>query len=153
MGCHLGNRLCVRRLSLLYLHNVITKLALYNRDVADLLREDRIVKLRHHLSALRKPQLAAGGFAAWVVGIFLCQVGPSFPPAFQLLQNVLSLGLRRGIGFGVGVWRHGDENVARTGLLGNLVVRLVLRVVGLDLSLSGLRNAAGNLIGSEGRST
>ena len=110
--------------------------------------EDGVVELRHHAAALREAEFAAGVLAAGVVGILLGQLGP-VAAGLKLLGDVLGLGLGGRVGLGVGVGAQLDEDVARARLLGNLVLGLVLVVVGLNLLLRGLRNAAGKLVGRE----
>ena len=118
----------MRGLPLFHLHNVIAEVGLHNVDLANLLREDRIVERRHHLAALRKSQLAACVLAARVVGVFLRQIGPA-SAGLQLLQNHLRLGFCRRIGRGIGIRGHADQNVARLGLLRNGIVGSVIVVI------------------------
>ena len=149
-GQDLAERLGVRRLPLLHLHDVIAELGLHNLDVADLLGKDGLVELRHHRAAPGKAQLAALVLAAGIVGVFLGQFG-EVGAGLKLLEQILGLGLGRGIGLGVGARRHLDEDVAGTGLLRNRVLGLVRVEVLLNLLLGGLRNPAGQLIGGEGK--
>ena len=123
-GLHFAERLRMRRLPLFHLDNVIAELALHDLGIADLLREDGVVELRHHGAVLRKAQFAALVLAARIVGVLLGQLG-KVPPALYLLEKRFGLGLGGGIGLGVGAGSHLDENVPRAGLLRHRVFGLV----------------------------
>ncbi len=106
----------------LHLNDVVAVLRLDDLCVADLLGEDGTVKLRHHVAALRKAEFAAGVLAAGVVRILLCQIG-EVGAALDLLQEPLSLGLRRSIRLGVGAGSDLDQDVTRFCLLRRCVFR------------------------------
>ena len=135
------------RLPLLHLDNVVAIRALHNLRIADLLRENRILKGRNHHAAPCKAQFAALVLAARVVRVLRRQFG-KVRAALNLLEQPLGLGLGRCVGLGVGACRHLDQNVPRTRLLRNRVLALVLLEVLLNLLLADLRNAARQIAGA-----
>jgi hypothetical protein len=95
-----------------------------------------------------KAQFPALSAAARVIGILLGQLS-KISAALDLLEQRFGLGLGFGIRLGCTAGKF-DQDVARAGLLGNLVLGLVRVVIGLDLLLAGLGGAAGNLVSGEG---
>ena len=123
-------------LALLHLHNVIAELALHDLSVANLLREDCLVKLRNHGSALGKGQFAAGVLATGIVRVLFGEVG-KICAALDLLEEVLGLGLGGSIGLGIRARIDLDEDVARARLVGSGILGLMGVEVGLNLLLRG----------------
>jgi len=113
---HFAQRLCMLRASFFHLNDVIAELALHDFDVADILREDCLVELRHHAALLRESKLAARVLAAGIVRVLLRQIGP-VAAALKLLENTVGLALAAASALGIGTRGHRDEDVPRPRLL------------------------------------
>jgi hypothetical protein len=130
-GLHFAEGLGVRGLALLNLDDVIAELGVDDLHVADLLGEDGGVELGNHGAATGKAEFAALCAAAGIFGVLLGEIG-EVGSALDLLEEPSALALASASVLAAPPGRL-DEDVARAGLLGNLVFGLMRGVVGLNL--------------------
>ena len=117
----------MRLVMLLHVDDVVAKVCLH--QIAGLTRfqsEGSLFKRRDHLAPGKYTKLTAAGLAARVIGVLLRQFR-KVSTRLQLLQHVLCLGLRGGVGLGVRALRLCNQNVTPLYLLLHLILALVGR--------------------------
>src|SRR5262249_31062733 len=148
-GLDFAQRSGMRRLFLFDLNDVIAVLGANEAGgLSGLERKGSLIEFRNGSSVLEEAEFAALLLAAGVVGVFLREIG-EVSTVVQLVEDALRLGLRRGVSLRIGTVDL-YEDVADLHLVLDLIVLQVLVVVLLNLGVSNLRGALGEVAVGEG---